>query len=574
MKTNKFLAVLMALAMMFLFVSCGSDTKDLPFDFEESKGFFYSINEDGKTCTITGISSLEGTKLIIPSELDGHTVVALSFTIWGGEHSTITDISFPPTLKTIGSETFSGYTSLENIVFSEGLEKIGSGAFRGCSSLKSIKIPASVMAIGESIGLALLDASGKNPFANCESLSSITVDENNPYYYSENNCLIEKNATKTLIVGCKTSIIPSDVTVIGDSAFSGCSGLTNIDIPDSVTKIESSAFYNCSGLKSISIGKGLDIVGGSKSSISFPVFSGCTALESIVVDKENVNYYSEENCLIERESKLSVNINGLGNATDNTAVIAGEKKYQTLILGCKTSVIPEDVLHIGKSAFYQCTGLTNIIIPNSVISIESSAFEQCTGLTNVTLPNSVTSIGSVAFRGCTRLTGITIPDSVTSIESGAFSGCAGLVSIEVEGNNTKYYSGGNCLIEKDTHTLILGCKASIIPDSVASIAYEAFAGCTGLTSLDIPEGVSSIGFLAFWYCQDLTNITLPKSIQSIDIYAFTNCDNLVNITYGGSMEDWGKIQKSDVYGQLYGYNKDMVSHIVVHCTDGDVPINQ
>ena len=110
------------------------------------------------------------------------------------------------------------------------------------------------MAIGESIGLALLDASGKNPFANCENLSSITVDENNPYYYSENNCLIEKNETKTLIVGCKTSIIPSDVTVIGDGAFSGCSGLTNIDIPDSVTKIESSAFYNCSGLKSISIG--------------------------------------------------------------------------------------------------------------------------------------------------------------------------------------------------------------------------------------------------------------------------------------------------------------------------------
>ncbi len=554
MKTSKSLAVLMALAMILFFVSCRNSDPNL--GYEVCDGFFYSINEDGETCTINGISAFQGTELIIPAELDGYTVVTLNLTVWGdgylNKKTAITDITFPPTLKTIGSETFSGCTALENIVFSEGLEKIGSGAFRGCSSLKSVKIPASVMAIGEHIGIALMGI-GRNPFANCENLSSITVDENSPYYYSENNCLIEKNVTKTLVAGCKTSIIPSNVTIIADGAFSGCLGLTNIDIPDSVIKIESSAFYNCPGLKRISIGKGLDLVGGSNSLFSFPVFSGCTALESIVVDEENLNYYSEGNCLIERERKQSVNgsvsIGGMGKASNEDVIVGGEEKYQTLILGCKTSVIPEGVLHIGNSAFDQCTGLINIAIPNSVISIESSA-----------------------FRGCTGLTGITIPSSVTSINSTAFSGCTGLVSIVVEENNAKYYSNGNCLIEKDTNALILGCKTSIIPNTVVRIANNAFDGCTGLTSLNIPEGVLSIEFQAFWYCPDLTSITIPKSIQSVDVYAFVNSDNLVDITYESTVEDWGKVQKNDLYGQMYGYDKIMISHFVVHCTDGDVPL--
>ena len=75
----------------------------------------------------------------------------------------------------------------------------------------------------------------------CAVLASITVDEKNPVYHSAGNCLIE-TASKTLIAGCKNSIIPDDnsVTKIGFSAFDGCSGLTSISIPSGVTDIDES----------------------------------------------------------------------------------------------------------------------------------------------------------------------------------------------------------------------------------------------------------------------------------------------------------------------------------------------
>ena len=89
-------------------------------------------------------------------------------------------------------------------------------------------------------------------FDGCTGLTNITVAEGNSVYHSAENCIIE-TASKTLVVGCKTSIIPTDgsVTSIGNYAFRGCTGLTSVTIPDNVTSIGSSAFSRCSSLTSI-----------------------------------------------------------------------------------------------------------------------------------------------------------------------------------------------------------------------------------------------------------------------------------------------------------------------------------
>lgn len=79
-------------------------------------------------------------------------------------------------------------------------------------------------------------------------------------------------------------------------------------------------------------------------------------------------------------------------------------------------VIPNDVTHIGSSAFKDCTGLTSITIPNSVTIIWDMAFAGCTGLTSVTIPNSVTNIGYKSFENCTNLTSIIIPNSVKNLD--------------------------------------------------------------------------------------------------------------------------------------------------------------
>ena len=120
------------------------------------------------------------------------------------------------------------------------MTSIGDWAFAYCISLTSITIPNSVTSIGS------------DAFYGCIGLTSIIVVEGNTKYHSAGNCLIE-TATKTLILGCKTSDIPTDgsVTSIGKDAFYFCRGLTSITIPDSVTSISAYAFYECTGLTSI-----------------------------------------------------------------------------------------------------------------------------------------------------------------------------------------------------------------------------------------------------------------------------------------------------------------------------------
>ena len=163
--------------------------------------------------------------------------------------------------------------------------------------------------------------------------------------------------------------------------------------------IKDNAFEGCSGLISVTLGKSVKSIGNT-------VFSGCSSLASIVVDAGNRVYDSRNNC---------------------NAIIATASN--TLFLGCKNTVIPNNVTSIGGGAFYKCSGLTSVTIPNSVTSIGDNAFEHCSGLTSVTIGDSVTSIGNWAFRGCSGLTSITIPNSVTSIGDYACYECPKLRNI-------------------------------------------------------------------------------------------------------------------------------------------------
>lgn len=324
-------------------------------------------------------------------------------------------------------------------------------------------------------------------------------------------------------------IIPNSVTNIGYMAFSGCTGFTgSLSIPNSVTSIASWAFENCSGFT------GTLIIPSSVTSIRGSSFRNCSGLEGIVVDTDNPVFDSRGNC------------NAIINSSTNE-----------LVLGCKNTIIPNDVFSIGSYAFAGCSGLTgNLIIPNSVTMIGDAAFRDCIGLTNnlslpssitsispetflgcigltsITIPNSVTTIGSVAFSKCSGLTSIIIPMSVTSIGSEAFSDCSGLEQIIVEAGNMIFDSRDSCnaIIETSNNTLRVGCKNTFIPNSVTSIGDRAFVNCSGLTSVDIPNSVTTIGVCAFRGCSGLFgSLTIPNSVTIIGYEAFSNCGGLSEV---------------------------------------------
>lgn len=261
--------------------------------------------------------------------------------------------------------------------------------------------------------------------------------------------------------GLTTAIIPPTITYdsvdytvtrIGEGAFHHCSTLKTISIPSSVTFIYSGAFDSCSGLTNITIPSSVTDMGEW-------VFVNCSSLVSIVVEEGNPNFDSRNNC--------------------NAIITSGN----WLITGCKNTIIPEDVIGIGEAAFYGCTNLTNITIPNSVTWIQTQAFYGCTGLTKIAIGNNL-----------------------TTISIGAFDGCSSCESISVMSGNTKYDSRNNCnaIIETASNSLIMGCKNTIIPNSVTNIGSEAFYGCSGLTSVTIPNSVTSIGQGAFYGCSGLT----------------------------------------------------------------------
>ena len=165
-------------------------------------------------------------------------------------------------------------------------------------------------------------------------------------------------------------------------------------------------------------------------------------------------------------------------------------------------------------------------------------------MTSISILEGVTSIGNYAFSGCSGLTSISIPEGVTSIGNCAFSGCSGLTTIKVDSNNKKYDSRNNCnaIIDKETNTLIAGCKNTIIPEGVTSIGGSAFEDCSGLTSINIPNSVTSIGWSAFWGCSGLTSINIPKGVTSIGGFAFALCDNLTIYGTSGSFAETYAIQ--------------------------------
>ena len=312
--------------------------------------------------------------------------------------------------------------------------------------------------------------------------------------------------------------IGDGVTLIGSSAFEGCTGLTgSLTIPNSVISIKENAFKNCYGLTgSLTIGNGVQTIGNS-------AFQGCSGLTGSLMLPDSVttiDIYAFQGC--SRFGSLT-----LPNNVSFTAI--GDYAF----MGCSgfagTLTIPASVTTIDIYAFNGCSKFTGLTFSggSGLVTIGSYAFEGCNKMIGpLSIPSTVTTIGNSAFKGCTGFTGaLAIPNAVTTLGTSAFNGCTGFNGALTIGN-------GVTIIGNSAFSGCTGFNALTIPSSVTTISQYAFYGCTGFDgSLSIPGSVSSIEQNAFSGCTGFSGtLTIPDTVLSIGEGAFGSCSGFTNIS--------------------------------------------
>lgn len=508
---------------------------------------------------------------------DATVIAPKAFENYGaGEKDLI--LSLPNYITKIDRRAFlnAGFTSL--IVAEDSVTDYDPAAFEGCINISDATVTTAVIPVlskdglknvkiigdgelryGDFRGAELLEKADISfriskieggVFVDCGNLSSLSITSApaDSVYYSAANCIIER-ATRTLVLGCKDSLIPQSgiVVDISSKAFAGCIGMTELFIPESVETVAEDSFEGCvnignavlpsyaAGLIPFDSLKDVEIISGE--TIEGEVFANAPALEIVGLSDKvksignkafyNVKSLKEislgaaltligEYAFAECSALSTVNggdaVSEIGEwAFRNTTWFTGIKSGEFLTLGNVlvryaadasgklTGPFPEGITTIGSHAFEERTSQTyrlkELIIPEGITRIDAYAFENCAQLGKLTIPLSLTTFGESAFGNFKAMTELTLPAHAVNE------------------------------IPKDIDSL-----RQVTINGETEIPSGAFASAGSLEILHISDGITEIGSGAFVSCTSLLKVYIPSSVSIFSENAFNGCDNISEAT--------------------------------------------
>lgn len=449
---------------------------NVPFPFEVEDGVSYIRN-------IAYSVSEETTNIVIR---EGTTVIVDYFRN-DRSNSSVTSVSLPSTLKSIGSYAFESARSLSSITLPEGLEYIGEHAFDG-AKLSSITIPSTVASIGEGafscenmvrVNWNAVDAIAEGPLSS--SIEKITFGEG------------VKRVPDELMRDCSglvRAIFSSTIEEIGAGAFSGCESLKRIDWAENgrLKIIDNYAFGRCKSLNEFVLPKEVEV-------IDTLAFCECDALERVILSEGSQLREIGQSCFADLNLLTSINL----EASSAPYMIIGEEAFRN-------------------------SSLTSISLPNVRI-IHDNAFRACEKLEVVNIPinSPLEEMGDYAFYYCPSLSSFTFPDGIKKIGKSVLSNTS--VSTIVLPESLEFVGGslaGNDIV-KDVYVLFR--NPEIAPNGVHWNNHN-------MATLHVPYGTKD----AFWsmrvysdHFNDCVEFGAPSYTETIDEPSNINLSSLANV---------------------------------------------
>ena len=376
---------------------------------------------------------------------------------------TETSVVVPGHVKKIWPLAFNCQGSMTELTLAEGVEEMGFETLSG-SKIQTLNIPASLKYIGE------------NPFKDCKSLASINVAQNNRWFdftdnwflfKGENRLLwhrgefpsdvivpdgIERLGAQLFINSSITSVtFPASLRKIGPYCFQGCANLAVIKgSTENIDTIQDFAFNKCRRLRHFNYSRNLRYIGecafwqcgiingdlpDGVTFLGYSAFRECDSLKSFSLAKAP-EYIGNMLCAYSKNLKLAVLPKGLKKITPYMFAYCPSLKEcnipATVDSICDLAFIstplekleiPASVIHIGVTAFYECTRLKEIIIPDNVKTIGRSCFNRCSSVTTVKIGTGLKAVAPFAFNPMLSLTTLELSEGLEKIEFAGFANC-------------------------------------------------------------------------------------------------------------------------------------------------------